>query len=122
MSTDQPTPSQGPTPPVPAPPSAAGDPARLTRAGDDAKIGGVCGGLARYANVDATLVRVLAVSPAWSSSRSRSWPTCALGGDAGRLSHRSSRRHDPVRPCASRRSGGYWTGEPDPTGTAGPAR
>ncbi len=42
-------------PPAPPPPR------RLTRAADDRKIAGVCGGLARYANIDATLVRVLAV-------------------------------------------------------------
>lgn len=34
---------------------------RLTRAADDRIVGGVCGGLARYFNVDATLVRVLTV-------------------------------------------------------------
>ena len=34
---------------------------RLTRTSWDAPISGVCGGLARYLGVDATLVRVLAV-------------------------------------------------------------
>ena len=34
---------------------------RLTRSSTDSMIGGVCGGLARYANVDPTLVRVAAV-------------------------------------------------------------
>jgi phage shock protein C len=34
---------------------------RLTRTSWDAPISGVCGGLARYFGVDATLVRVLAV-------------------------------------------------------------
>jgi len=33
----------------------------LTRTPDDQMIAGVCGGLARYLNVDPTLVRVLAV-------------------------------------------------------------
>jgi phage shock protein PspC (stress-responsive transcriptional regulator) len=36
-------------------------PKRLTRSRDDRMISGVCGGLARYLNVDATLVRVLMV-------------------------------------------------------------
>ncbi|GGF55197.1 hypothetical protein GCM10011519_31350 [Marmoricola endophyticus] len=43
------------------PTPAATAPRRLTRAADDRMIAGVCGGLARYADVDATLVRVLAV-------------------------------------------------------------
>ena len=52
MSSDNPTgPEIGPMP----------APRRLIRTTDDAKLGGVCGGLARYANVDATLVRVLSV-------------------------------------------------------------
>lgn len=34
---------------------------RLTRSRDDKMIAGVCGGLARYAGMDPTLVRVLAV-------------------------------------------------------------
>jgi phage shock protein C len=42
------------------PPYPAG-PKRLTRSRDDKMIAGVCGGLARYLNVDATLVRVLMV-------------------------------------------------------------
>lgn len=49
-----------PTPP-PSPAYAPPPRKRLTRAGDDKMISGVCGGLARYADVDATLVRVLAV-------------------------------------------------------------
>lgn len=56
---NDPTPPVAPTPayqPSPPPP-----PRRLTRARDDSKVAGVCGGLARYANIDATLVRVLAV-------------------------------------------------------------
>lgn len=36
-------------------------PKRLTRTRDDKMIAGVCGGVARYLNVDATLVRVLMV-------------------------------------------------------------
>lgn len=34
---------------------------RLTRSREDHMLGGVCGGLARYAGMDPTLVRVLAV-------------------------------------------------------------
>jgi phage shock protein C len=34
---------------------------RLVRTRDDKMIGGICGGLARYFDVDPTLVRVLAV-------------------------------------------------------------
>lgn len=34
---------------------------RLVRTSDDQMIGGVCGGLARYFDVDPTLVRVVAV-------------------------------------------------------------
>lgn len=36
-------------------------PKRLTRSREDKMIAGVCGGLARYANVDVTVVRVLMV-------------------------------------------------------------
>lgn len=36
-------------------------PRRLTRSRDDKMIAGVCGGLARYLNIDATLARVLTV-------------------------------------------------------------
>lgn len=36
-------------------------PRRLTRSRDDKMVAGVCGGLARYLNVDATLVRVVMV-------------------------------------------------------------
>lgn len=46
-----------PQPAQPAQPAAR----RLTRAADDKMLGGVCGGLARYLDVDATLVRVLTV-------------------------------------------------------------
>jgi phage shock protein PspC (stress-responsive transcriptional regulator) len=34
---------------------------RLVRTSNDQMIGGVCGGLARYFDIDATLVRVVAV-------------------------------------------------------------
>jgi phage shock protein C len=44
------------------PPSPAPQPVRrLYRTRDDKMIGGTCGGLARYFDVDPTLVRVLAV-------------------------------------------------------------
>jgi phage shock protein PspC (stress-responsive transcriptional regulator) len=42
-----------------AAPGAAGGLGRLTRSRTNVRIGGVCGGLAEYFNVDATLVRVL---------------------------------------------------------------
>ncbi len=45
----------------PTPPTFGAPPKRLVRSGDDTMIAGVCGGLARYAGVDPTLVRVLAV-------------------------------------------------------------
>jgi phage shock protein C len=55
-----PPPGYQQTPPpgyqYPAPPYR-----RLTRTSWDAPISGVCGGLARYFDIDATLVRVLAV-------------------------------------------------------------
>jgi phage shock protein PspC (stress-responsive transcriptional regulator) len=47
-----PLPYQQPGPPGPK---------RLTRSRDDRMISGVCGGLARYLNIDATLIRVLMV-------------------------------------------------------------
>ncbi|MBV8819587.1 MAG: PspC domain-containing protein [Acidobacteriaceae bacterium] len=34
---------------------------RLTRSRQDKKISGVCGGIARYLNVDATLLRIVAI-------------------------------------------------------------
>lgn len=43
--------------PAPTPP-----PRKLYRSRDDRMIGGVCGGIAEYFNVDATLVRLLAVA------------------------------------------------------------
>ena len=48
-----------PTPP-PYQPAPQG-PKRLTRSRDDRVVSGVCGGIARYLNVDATLIRVLMV-------------------------------------------------------------
>lgn len=53
MSDDTPTGHQ----PAPTPP-----PRKLYRSRDDRMIGGVCGGIAEYFNVDATLVRLLAVA------------------------------------------------------------
>lgn len=50
---------QFPTPGAPAAPVAA--PRRLTRTMDDSMIAGVCGGIARYAGLDPTLVRIAAV-------------------------------------------------------------
>jgi phage shock protein C len=54
--TTQPPPYQ-PPPMAPARPSYR----RLTRTSWDAPVSGVCGGIARYLNVDPTLIRVLAV-------------------------------------------------------------
>jgi len=48
MSTQDPTPTHQPV-------------KRLVRTGNDTMVGGVCGGLARYLDVDPTLVRVVAV-------------------------------------------------------------
>jgi phage shock protein PspC (stress-responsive transcriptional regulator) len=45
-----------------SPPQTPPPPRRLTRAGDDRVLAGVCGGLARYFNVDAVLFRVGAVA------------------------------------------------------------
>lgn len=36
-------------------------PRRLTRSSQDSMIGGVCGGIARYTNLDPNLVRILTV-------------------------------------------------------------
>jgi phage shock protein PspC (stress-responsive transcriptional regulator) len=63
--TEQPTSQTIPTPGAQPPytgPQQAPYPAyrRLTRTSWDAPVSGVCGGLARYLDVDATLVRVLA--------------------------------------------------------------
>ena len=50
-----------PVPQPNAPQPNAPQPKRLTRTANDKMLAGVCGGFARYANLDATLVRVLAV-------------------------------------------------------------
>lgn len=49
-----------PTWPQAQPPQQPG-PKRLTRSRDDKMLGGVCGGIARYTNVDANLIRLVAV-------------------------------------------------------------
>lgn len=43
-------------------PSSQGSYRRLTLSATDKKIGGVCGGIAEYFNVDPTLVRVITVA------------------------------------------------------------
>ena len=45
-----------------APPRYEGAPKRLFRLKMDAKLGGVCAGFAKYANVDVTLARILTVA------------------------------------------------------------
>ena len=56
-----------PRPTVPSPvalppqPSAGSTPRRLVRSRDDRWLGGVCGGLAQYAGVDTTLIRLVVV-------------------------------------------------------------
>lgn len=55
------------------PSEAPTDGPRLTRSVTDKRIGGVCGGLADYFQVDATPVRLLAVVLSI-------WPGCILGG------------------------------------------
>jgi phage shock protein C len=50
--------TEQPNPPIPDYPRT---PKRLTRSRDDRWLGGVCGGVARYAGVDANLVRLLVV-------------------------------------------------------------
>jgi phage shock protein PspC (stress-responsive transcriptional regulator) len=52
----------GPTDPGQTPSQASGRSGkRLTRSRDDRMLGGVCGGLAAYSGVDATVIRLLAV-------------------------------------------------------------
>jgi len=48
-----------PTPNAPQPPPRSQT--RLTRPRDDRKIAGVCAGIARYLDVDPTLVRIIAI-------------------------------------------------------------
>ena len=50
-----------PPPPPPPPPPPQGEPRRLLRSRTDRTLFGVCGGFARYAGVDATVVRILTV-------------------------------------------------------------
>jgi len=45
----------------PTPNAQAVAPRRLTRTADDTMVAGVCGGIARYAGIDPTLVRIIAV-------------------------------------------------------------
>lgn len=49
-----------PQQPSPQPPPPPG-PRRLTRSATDSRVSGVCGGIADYLGLDATVVRVLAV-------------------------------------------------------------
>jgi phage shock protein C len=49
------------TTPHPVPPAPQAAPRRLVRRSDDRMLGGVCSGLADYAGMDVTLVRVLTV-------------------------------------------------------------
>lgn len=44
------------------PPASAPSPKRLYRSRNDRMLGGVCGGVASYFNIDPTLVRILAVA------------------------------------------------------------
>jgi phage shock protein PspC (stress-responsive transcriptional regulator) len=50
------------TPPSPEPPQQPEPPRRLLRSRDDRVIGGVCGGLAKYFNVDPLIFRIAAVA------------------------------------------------------------
>jgi phage shock protein PspC (stress-responsive transcriptional regulator) len=58
MSDPEPTPYQPPQQQDQSP-FRGPSPKRLTRSRDDRMIAGVCGGVARYLNVDVTLVRVV---------------------------------------------------------------
>jgi phage shock protein PspC (stress-responsive transcriptional regulator) len=59
--TEQPAPTSDPTTEQPTP-QAPGGPRRIYRSRGDRVIGGVCGGIAKYFNVDPVLVRVGAVA------------------------------------------------------------
>ena len=59
--TEQPNPTQSQQLPPPYAGPYTQPKRRLTRTSWDAPVSGVCGGVARYLNVDATLIRVLAV-------------------------------------------------------------
>jgi phage shock protein PspC (stress-responsive transcriptional regulator) len=54
--------AERPTAEQPTAAAATGEPRRLFRSRSDRVIAGVCGGLARYLNVDAVIVRVVAVA------------------------------------------------------------
>lgn len=56
-----PGPESASTEPPPPGPEDAPSPKRLTRSSGDRMIGGVCGGIARYLGVDATVVRIATV-------------------------------------------------------------
>jgi phage shock protein PspC (stress-responsive transcriptional regulator) len=64
----QPDPHDAPTTPGPeaptqqTPPGGGHTPRRLLRSHDDRVLGGVCGGLARYFNVDPLIIRIAAVA------------------------------------------------------------
>ena len=60
--TEPPTTAAPPPPTSEQPTTAAPPPRRLYRTRDDRVIGGVCGGIARYFNIDPVLVRVGAVA------------------------------------------------------------
>jgi phage shock protein PspC (stress-responsive transcriptional regulator) len=73
---------------------------KLYRSKTNRKLAGVCGGLAQYINIDATLIRVLFVllglclaAPAWCST----WP-------CGSSSPRSRRQPGLNRPGEARRT------------------
>src|ERR1700710_679820 len=57
---DEPSPEAGEAPARRAPPP--GPPRRLLRSRDARILGGVCGGLARYFNVDPLIIRIAAVA------------------------------------------------------------
>jgi phage shock protein C len=54
-------PEQPSRPQQPVGPAPAGSHKRLLRSRDDRMLGGVCGGVAEYLGIDATLVRILVV-------------------------------------------------------------
>jgi phage shock protein C len=57
-----PDPHDAPTSPQPEPAATPPTPRRLLRSRDDRVLGGVCGGLARYFNVDPLIIRIAAVA------------------------------------------------------------
>lgn len=64
----EPVPASEPLPPLPAPGTVPPEPPRrrLVRSRRDRMIGGVCGGVARYLDVDPVLLRIAAVALALS--------------------------------------------------------